>query len=361
MWNVSQDPLVKTGLLLSCYDFRLSKRELEKSGINVYRALKRIPQPALHIAWHSRLGFDQVYAILKVDANTWHSLRRTIMVKNLRGIPFSRLVKAIAFFAGRTLYVSWMVPNQLTGSVKEAVEDWIRNRSEIVMGVGKRIPVWNCSGKLGLEEEIVEKAAKEYQTIMRAKPHKSRMPILDYIIVSVLDRFPLITISHLRKLLYAIQARIEERLPIESDELKGRYLYKYYKTLSRKKIIGRVWTYKLFHPVYDKLFLVMEPDDPARIYGGIASTLSAASIMVSQNSILSALLATPHLLQSLLDKLSDSILYTFYPLEVTVFPAPYELYHPIEKRWMDRPVTDLFDILRKMRLLDEQGRGGGGE
>ncbi len=357
MWNENDDVLTRAAVLFSCYDFRESRRELENHGItNIYRLLPRIPQPALHIAWHTRLGFRQVYAIVRVDSETWRRLGRITSIRGLVSLPspppHPRYIKAIALFLGRILYVSWIVPERRVDQVHGEVVEWAEKNNAVLVGSGLRLPIWNCTGRLGLDSENIEENAKEYRLARNTRLHRSRMPILDYIIVSVLDRFPLITASRLRKVLYAIQARIEEGgREILGAEFKGRYLYRYYKSLSQERIVGRIWAYKLIHPVHERLVVAVDPGVAETAYALVASTLSAATILESSQAVILSLLAHPQAMRQIMEYLGVDVLYTFYPLVTTVFPMPYELYHPLEGRWMNNIIPGLFEILARMRLI----------
>ncbi|BEP17840.1 hypothetical protein PYJP_11920 [Pyrofollis japonicus] len=346
--------------LLTCYDYRLDKEAFGVSRPTLHEVVKKLPEPALHVRYVSPLGFRNIVIGIR-DKELWRQLINVQKVREISGLPYPRLVGTIVFFLGNLVHISYDVHESLIPIVLPAVEDWVKKFRDNVMYffVGDRLPVWNCTGELGFSEENVSAAYDTLRRVLNAPPHKSRMYLMDYIIISILDLEPKLSTRRLRELVYAVNARLEEEAGIESDAfLKYRFVYRHYYQLSRSGVAGRIWARKaLMGDCFQRIGFVARGDCLDEVYVAASVTASAANIIASDEYVIASLGVPSEFHTEVLRRIASCILYPLIGYRTKVTPLPFELYDPFRDKWTTEPVGfDIYGILRKYRLLEDGGK-----
>ncbi len=333
---------------LTCYDYRLGEVPAPKSTVyyNIARFVRR--GFALHLKWLKPLDIRMLVGF-KRDKEL---ARKLISVETdtdkLRelGVPSPRLLHGIIVHTGGRVYFVYYLPRGLWPEDTSFFEEWWE---------AWQVPAMNCLGKRTTDVGDMESLEANLKILLNEPKVRVRSPGLVYLLLAVLDANPLVTLRALSKVAEAVEAR---GLGEYEAALNMKYLTKYYRKLSRAKVLGRV--YVLEQPKESYKLTVVAPRSCARkLYGFVSATLTAPFLYVpaeNRGHVMAALVLAPREAEEML-----RLLYTVCP-EAEVYPRlrgmasvfPYELFDPLENRWKPEPTEGFLRILERMRLLVKQ-------
>ena len=201
---------------------------------------------------------------------------------------------------------------------------------------------------------VLGRTVRELLSLAHSPPLRLRTPLIAYVIMAMLDRFKLITLNEMARIPSALQARDIADIITTEEDLRKKYILKYYNLLSENMVVGR---YRVFRKEYVNrsmtLLLEAEPGLREELYGFLAATGSAAHVYVGEDVVL----AMPRLdygavlrYRGFLQELGDARLVT----RILSYPFPYELYDPISDAWRRHPVRSVTELFRKLGLVKRQ-------
>ncbi len=327
--------------LFSCYDFRVDAGRFGVTKQALQRIVTRVSQLPPSLYTHIRdvrvFGFRTVVAefpkrTLKVDGVNPAQL--------ISRLPYSQFVSSIALPASDRVYVAYSVPGELVDDVCNATLE--AGASSVDVGVS--IPVRNCRASLRLDADTVKAFEEEFERVIRpppgVKPH-----ILDFIIVSLLDRQPLLTLNKMKSV-----SAIAGNDDGEADEtIRYKYLLRHYRTLSSLGAVGRVRLSRLYWGATVPLMLRGERELAPRLYAIAASLLATSRMFVGEKYVYVSMAIPAEHLSGVMELLPVST-------EVVVLrggvrmPFPYEYFNPRSGRWQTEKVN-VVEELRRHRLI----------
>ncbi len=267
------------------------------------------------------------------------------------GIPLAWYVEVIVVGAGGRVVMTWYLPSGVDpGDIYRAYEQ----RGEVFRAF--RLPVYTCKPEPG-EEDIpaLGRTVRKLLSLAHSPPLRLRTPLIAYVIMAMLDRFKLITLNEMAKIPSALEARDLEDVLTTEEDLRKKYILKYYNLLSENMVVGRYRVYRKDF-VERSLTLMVEagPEELETIYGLFALLENTGHIYASESSVLAAVrldYGSVLRYRGLLQGLGDAYLVT----RILSYPFPYELYDPISDAWRKHPVRSVTELFRKLGLVKRQG------
>lgn len=259
------------------------------------------------------------------------------------GFPLPYLLNTVSVMGGGRVFASWIIP---PGIDPDPVMNW----GEVVLG--DKVPVMTCLPEPSWED--IGRLGTRLIELLEVSPVKLRTPVLPYVLLSVLDKYELITFKEMARLAVILSARDIGLGEDVSDELKWKYLRRYYFTLSSQKVLGRVRMAPRSYLNYPKVTLISEPECAVEIYGVISFKGYAGHIYYSNELVVANMLIDGEVQDALKSMASKCLQDISIRYRTIVFPFPYELYDPLENRWHTRPVPGFVRLLRKIRLLSRR-------
>jgi hypothetical protein len=259
------------------------------------------------------------------------------------GIPLPYLASVVIVGGDREVHVFWHVPPGLEDTVLDAVCSWGDE-----CDVGWRVPVQNC---LGVRDTAYANELGDRLRFLLSLPEvRVKTPFLAYIIVSVMDKYRLITLNELSNMARVIRSRdLDEEA---SGALRAKYVRRYYRLLSLHNVIGR-----FFVPPPDlekagvSILIKADPECAQTIYGYAAATGCSAWIYVLKRNVIVSAVAYGAMFGGLLSLVRSCGASVSLRLRSWSFSFPFELYDPIHDRWSTEPVRfSVSELLRKLRL-----------
>ena len=364
MAAITKERRKSIAIKLSCYDYRVSQDKFGLSRPVLYEIVRKLPEPTIHIRNVKLLGFKHIIIGIR-SRDLWNKLINAIKVEELSGIPYPRLVSVLGFFLGKIVHVAYVVHESLFPKVFKEITEWIYNLEKKGEKIeyffsGESLPIHNCAGELGFEKRIIENVKNNLDTMLKQKPYRSRMPLVDYIITAALDLFPKLTPKQLGHLIYAAMARLERELDKWTVSfIRYKFINRHYRALSREGIIGRIWVPReVLGECYEHIAFIASGDCLEDVYVAAAATLSAANIVASREYVMASLNVPPDFRRDVLNRIGGCVLRPLISYRARVFPLPFELYDPVRRVWRTEPVGyDLHSLLRKFRLVDSKEEG----
>jgi hypothetical protein len=353
---MTEDYLIK----LSCYDFRTEKEMFNRSKDWVYVVLlpklKKLQAPLAHLSYLRPIKIGHIYAELR-NPEKWKELRdkyvgkTSVMIREMKDIPLPRYIHKFYLLSDRTIAALYYAPEEMKDEIIARLDSYYDEVQE-----AKVYPVINCTGKLlpQVELEDVEKYGRMMlERLNNIKPYYSRNRLLDYMLVAVLERYPLLTLRDLPELTHFIRARIEEEVK-EEVKLRRRYVLKHYRELSARYVLGRILIPQpsILYPAF-----IVEKKSMDFLYGLSALTMGAVHFVELEDRVFAsiALIQDPKMYLSL-NMLTPSIIGVVMNVLWIVSPFPFEMYNPITDEWsLEKPaISDLVTLVRKFRLEREK-------
>ncbi len=266
------------------------------------------------------------------------------------GIPLAWYVEMIVVGAGGRVTITWYLPSSVD---PREIYGKYEQRGEVFRAY--RLPVYTCKPEPGEEDiPVLGRVAGKLLSLAQGPPLRLRTPLIAYVIMAMLDRFKLITINEMVRIPSALEARDLEDVLTTDEDLRKKYILKYYSLLSENMVVGR---YRVVGDDYVKrsmtLLLEAEPGLLEGLYGFLAVTGSAAHVYVGEDVVL----AMPRLdysavlrYRGFLQELGDAYLVT----RILSYPFPYELYDPLSGAWRKHPVRSVTELFRKLGLVKRQ-------
>ena len=325
----------------SCYDFRLD--DLGLAPATKYRYLENLRRSGslrrFHLKHLKPLGISVVYGVKQVDPGLWRQLRRLGSVSNewleKKGFPLPWYLHTISVLGSKKLFVSWFIPE---GVDHGDVIDWLDEGY-----YGWKIPVQNCVGKR--DPRLAGTLGNHLRKLVSIGDLGVRTPVLAYVLVAALDHDPLLS---LRKIGDVINIAASRDLPaLLEGSIKPRYINRYYKMLSEHYVLGRVYVAEKIRGV--KALVSVERRCSRIFYGALAATRESTYLYYSETGSVAGVSMSGDLSDILIGQGCDFDIYVRY--KTLVFPFPYELYDPLEDRWLTRPRHEYALLLRKLGLV----------
>ena len=333
--------------LLSCNDWHLRELSLPKSTLYSYVERVRRSERILHLKYLKPLGIGLVFAI-KRDPEIARALLvhqgsriKTHHLKDI-GIPGDRFVHTITVLPKNRVLVTWHKPPGI--SIEYDGFDEVYE--------GYMVPVQNCVGKTTPkpDPELIDVLGSRLRQLLRIPELKLRMPALGYVIISMMDTNPLLSLRDMRRIVYAARAR---DLGSEEDALlRVKYLLRYYRKLSHHNVVGRVYVYGA--EAGTRLVVSVHSECSETLYGILAATRSASYVYISKEKAVAGVylpcgsgMDEP---LKLLHKLCPET-EIHYRLRTFMWPFPYEMYDPITNKWVTNPNEGFLKLLDKLQLI----------
>ncbi|WP_048061487.1 hypothetical protein [Hyperthermus butylicus] len=337
-------------VLLSCYDYRL---EAEKFGVvkqtihPMVASARKKYKPVYHIKDLRPLGFATILATMR-DRELWRKLANTNSVEYIENhVVLGRYVSSIVLTVDGHIIVTYNVPKILLDDAVSVVEKWYTDRQGEVV-VGETMPVRNCAGVVG--QLALPSLEQHYHVARMFEEYRSRMPFMDYILLSILDHDPLLPLSDVRNLVHAIEARIEKE--IGEGLLRYRYVLRHYRSLSEKGVLGRARIPKIIEEPKTAISIIAEEKCAPKLYAYAAAYLASSRMFISKSTLVVGLYVPQTVVNRLAEEAYDCIIEAYVPVKGFLAPFPFEMYDPIRDEWSLEPVSqDIVNLLRKFRLL----------
>jgi len=187
------------------------------------------------------------------------------------------------------------------------------------------------------------------------------MRLVDVVVVTMVEYYPLLRNVDLRSVKLLAQARVEDiarKLP-QDAALRLRYMKMHYDRLSRRGYIGRTWLGPVLHNSgrgdVGVSMVVASKDCAEQLYVLAASTLSAPQLFVGEERVVATFLVNNEirpLLTGFIEEYCSGKVYS----ENTVLgavgvPTPVEMFDPWRNEWDTEP-HDVAEALKKFRLIE---------
>ena len=267
------------------------------------------------------------------------------------GIPLAWYAEVIMVGASGNIAISWYLPSGVDpGEIYGRYEQ----RGEVFRAY--KLPVYTCKPEPS-EEDIpaLGRTVRKLLSLAHSPPLSPRTPLIAYVIMAMLDKFKLITLNEMAKIPSALEARDLEDVLTTEEDLRKKYILKYYNLLSENMVVGRYRIYrKDFLERSVPVYVEAEPEDLETLYGFLALTGGAVHVYVSEDSVFTVMRidsGTVLRFRPLLQLLRATALAT----RVLSYPFPYELYDPISDAWRKHPVRSVTELFRKLGLVKRQG------
>ncbi len=340
----------------SCYDFRV---EYEAFGVTrsmlnwmVNKLRRAIPLgAATHIRDTRPLNVGTILVILRGPKLLEELRKCKLILEAEKYIPLARFLSSVSFTLDGRIILSYLAPRDIINEMLARIDSWTQGRESLVE-VGETIPVHNCIGKIGLE--YTDEIAKYFDSIRNYRLFRlSRMPILDYVLMSVLDVKPLISLTEIRNIMHAIYARIEKSFDSVSELLRHKYVLRHYRRLSEAKIVGRV---KFSRSLWDKsknvvvVFVSASSSCARKLYAILASILASSRMIITGRRVYAGMAIPTDLLPRISNMLAGCDLESHVVIGGKVSPFPFEMFDPRRNEWRMEPV-DVLEYLKRSRVL----------
>ncbi|BEP18033.1 hypothetical protein PYJP_13850 [Pyrofollis japonicus] len=302
-----------------------------------------------HLSFLEPLGVGHVYAVLN-DREKWryyrdrYAGRQKLLIREMRDIPLVRYVHRFYIFGDGTIGALYYAPKEVRDEIVARLDSFYDEVYD-----ARVYPVLNCLGKLypeASEGDAWRLGKAMLEKLNTAPPYRSRNRFLDYLLISVMELEPLLTLRELRSLVYAARARIEKELG-EELELSMRYVKRHYVELSRRYVLGRLFVGRpnvCSYPV-----LVVEKKYRELLYGLAAVTMGSTMLADTGDTVIASVGATSFAEQSeFIDIFLPGLEKITTTVSVTAVPFPFEMYNPIEESWsLEEPAVERIEEIVK--------------
>lgn len=342
--------------LMSCLDYRLDDFGINRTNKHTYvdRLRVRVERGqyrVVHLSFLRPLGIAVAAGVVE-DRELQAVIRTSGFVDNSMleklGVPKPHLAWNIIMLNDGRLFVSWYKP---IGMGFDDVRGWVEERGEW-LGTGWKLPVHTCLPRP--REEDIPLLAKRFNELLAQPLLRIRAPIIAYILVALLDKYPLAPLRQIASLSMVAAARDLDnwlRHVGITERLRWRFIYRYYRTLSTHYVVGR---YRLIYPTQLQRglpILVEGHADMAEQLYGVFALFKGAHMFLTEKQVIATLRLPPEdaaRLMALINRIGGRI--GSYS-KVYHFPLPFEYYDPIENRWREERVDEIPSALRKLRYI----------
>jgi len=342
--------------LISCLDYRIDSFGIARPNKHTYvnRLRTRVARGeygVVHLSYLRPLGIGLAAGIVRDK-----SLARAVMLQQPLDnkileridVPMPHMAWNIILLDDQRIFISWYMP---VGFSDRRIREWVEERGEW-LGRGWKLPVHTCLPRPTPDD--IPELAKRFHELIAQPLLRLRAPIIAYILVALLDKYPLAPLREIASLSMIAAARDLDawlqKLGV-SERLRWRFVLRYYKNLSTHYAVGR---YRLVYPAQIRRglpIIVAGPvEEASRLYG-LFALYGAAHMIMLERRVFTALRLPPEdaaKLVSLASRMGGEI-HSYK--KVYLFPLPFEYYDPLENRWMEERVDKIPDALRKLRYV----------
>ncbi|MET1101900.1 MAG: hypothetical protein ABWW69_05435, partial [Pyrodictiaceae archaeon] len=257
-------------------------------------------------------------------------------------VPLPRLLAYAKMTIDGKVFGVYRAPEQIERRIIDVLSSSAKVKD--ILGVGYTLPV-------RFFPELDDKSIAELFEYGVSHPpqFRSRMPLLDMMIYSFLDYNPLAKVTEMLRLELLDKARLE--LGIRA-RLTRRYIFRHYRALSDKGLVGRVSLSGMFHINSLWGFVVVERACASDLYVWASRNLATTNIFVSDDYV-AATIALPREGLAGLARIGSKCGLGVHVIARGIWtPFPWELYDPRREKWDIEPVSNLPEVLRKYRILE---------
>ena len=338
-------------VLMSCYDWHLGEIDIHPQTMYSYIRKIRRNEKYFGMYFLKPLGFKVFGGMLRNSVLSTHllsSIPDSDLLSSM-GFPFPRLIHSITILPNSSIYVTWYIPSGLD------IEDYLKEFLDQDYGSGIVIPIQNC---VGVEtpvpdEETITTISTQGRKLINVKELRMRTPLVAYIIVSLFVRYPLESIRSLSKI-ELLQNTRDIDIPNIEERIREKYLRKYYRLLSENYVVGRVFVYDKDN--YIKMYLEAPRERFTELYGILGASRISSYLYIYDDRIVTGIMLSSNKPEKMK---TINLLYTLCPsikivyrIKTYAYPLPFEMYDPIENKWMTEPNKEMGILLNKLRIIE---------